>query len=397
MRFGKAVLRVLIFLVIAAALVVGGKLLLKKKQAALAEAPQFGLRPLAVRAAVAREGDLIVTIDYLGVVEPVREASISARLTAVVEEVPLDEGDPVRKGEVLVRLDGREIRNDIETVEAQIEQTKAERQANEALVQSLESSLRYWRREAERDKILADKGDIPAAQAEATADKVAEFDGKLKASKGRSDAIQHQVSSLESQKEEFYTRLGYCTLLSPYNGLVTSRTVDPGDLAAPGVLLMTVEDRSSLKIAFDIPQQDLPDVREGLDLVFDTGAVKRRAKLSHLYPSLDAARMLRAEANLTGSSMQGISCGQYVPISLIIEVHEAITLAPASCLIEGSDKTSYIFLINENVLVPKPVEVVGFMEDSVGVKGIKPGDRVVTNTFLGWTALSAGRKVEVIQ
>ena len=82
MKWLKRVLRVLVILLVLAGLGAGARFLVLRKKAALATAPKFGVRPLPVQVATARRGDLRQTLSYLAVVEPIREARISARLTA---------------------------------------------------------------------------------------------------------------------------------------------------------------------------------------------------------------------------------------------------------------------------------------------------------------------------
>lgn len=391
------ILRLLIVVAVVAVLVLGARALIVRKKAQLAKAPRYDVGPMPVYVVAAKQGTLLEKRDYLAVVEPIRIANISARLTATVEEVLCDEGDVVHSGEVLIRLDGREIGDDIASVQAQIEQARADLASNESTVASLVKSVAYWDREAKRDASLAEKGDIAGAQAEATADKANTFQGNLDAAKSKSTAIKHLIESLNQKKAQLQTRLGYCTICSPYDGLLTSRLVDPGDLASPGKTLIVAEDRSQLKLAFDVPQQDLPRVREDMEITFAVGDRARKAQLSHLYPSLNLARMLRAEVFLSGQQAEGLDCGAYVPISVVIGRTEGVTLVPASCVVECPKGKSHVFVVREGILANPTIRILGTSGDSVAIEGVKPGEQIVTNTFLGWAKLSAGRKVEIVK
>jgi len=389
--------KTIVVFVVIAALLLFAVLLIKRKKHELAGAPKYGLRPIPVRVTTAKLGSLSVKIDYLAVVEPVQIANVSARLTATVDKLFCDEGDTVKAGDILIKLDGREIKNDIASVQADIAKTQSELAANQATVASLENSAAYWNREAQRDKALADKGDIAGAQAEATADKANEFKGKLDAAKHKSAALKHLIDSLQNKKAQLKTRLSYCTIKSPYNGLVAQRLVDPGDLASPGKKLLVVEDRSQLKLAFDIPQQDLSKVKEDLDVKFSVNGDLRKAKLSHLFPSLNKARMLRAEVFLSDKQIDGLSCGQYIPVSVVLDKLKDVVLVPASCLVECPKHFKHVFVVSGDKLTHPIVKVLASTEDTVAIDGIKPDEQVVTNTFLGWTTLSAGKKVEVLK
>jgi len=396
-RVALRILRFLLLILILALLVAAGTALVRRKQEKLAKAPKYDLGPTPVHVAAARKGDLLQRQNYLSVVEPERTAVISARLTATIEEIACDEGDAVAANQVLLRLDDREIRDDIAGVEASIKQARADLAGNIATIASLGKSLDYWTREAERDRTLAAKGDIPASQAEGTADKANAFSGQLDAARKRSDAIGHQIESLKKRQDQLETRLSYCVIRSPFKGIVTSRVVDPGDLAAPGKKLLVVEDRSRLKLAFDVPQLDLPRVKEGLPVGFCVGTDSRAAKLSHMYPSLDLARMMRAEVNLDGPMADGCSCGAYMPLWVELGKLENAILIPAAALIEGSGGEEQVFVVRKNKLEARKVEVLASGANEVAVKGVDPGELVVTSTFLGWAKLSGGLEVEAVR
>jgi RND family efflux transporter MFP subunit len=333
----------------------GGVALVKHKKQMLAQVPKYGMQPTPVRVASARLGDLRETKDYLAVVEPFRSANVSARLTAAVEKVLRDENEPVKAGDLLIVLDSREIAES---------------------VASTAKTYAYWEREAERDNTLAEKGAIPGAQAEATADRANATKGKL---------------------AELETELSYCAIRSPFDGMVSRRMVDPGDMAVPGKTLIVIEDRSSLKLSFDVPQQDLPQVREGLGAVYSVAGKEQTAALSHLFPSLNASRMLRAELYLDGADAAGLSSGAYVPLQVVLGNSKNVTLVPASSLVESSDRNPHVFIVQDGHLVAKPVSVLGSSGDEVAVEGIQAGEQVVLSTFLGWAQLASGQMVEVMK
>lgn len=390
-------IRTLIVLCVVAILVGGGMLLIHKKKQSLAAAPQYGIQPTPVRVTIARQGDLQITREYLAVVEPIRVANISARLTATVEKVLHDENELVKAGDVLVVLDGRQIEESIAAMKAQIEQAQADLASNQATVESLDQTNTYWQREAQRDKTLADKGVIPGVQAEGTADKANEAKGKLDAARQKSAAIESLIESLRRKQAELKTTLGYCTLLSPFDGIVSHRFVDPGDLAVPGKSLMVVEDRNRLKLSFDVPQQDLSQIHEGLEVDYFVGGQTRKAAISHLFPSLNSARMLRAEVYLEGADMEKLSSGAYIPLRVILRDIKGVTMVPAASIVESSDRKPYVFVVQDGLLDARPVSLLGSSSEEMAVDGVKPGEQVVLSTFLGWAQLSSGQKVEAMQ
>lgn len=393
----KKAIRILIVLVVVAALVFGGLLLVKHKKKALAAAPKYGMQPVPVRVASARLGDLRTTRDYLAVVEPNRVADVSARVTATVEKVLRDENERVKAGDVLATLDARQIEESIAAAKAQVEQAQADLASNQATVDAMTKTVAYWDRESQRDKTLADKGAIPGAQAEGTADKANESRGKLDAARQKSAAIERLVESLQRKQAELETTLGYCTIRSPFDGIISHRRVDPGDLAVPGKSLMVVEDRSQLRLAFDVPQQDLPEVHEGLAVEYSAAGQNREVTLSHMFPSLNTARMLRAEVYLGRCDVDDLSSGAYVTLRVVLGNDKNATMIPASAVIESSDQKPHVFVVMDGRLEARPVSILGISGDDVAVEGVRMDEQVVLSTFLGWAQLSSGMKVEAIQ
>lgn len=389
--------RVLIVMgVVGTVLLVAAQPIRHKKQE-LSAAPKYGMQPTPVRVALARQGDLRRARDYLAVVEPIRVANVSARLTATVEKVLHDANEAVKAGDVLVELDSRQVEDSISTASAQIEEARADFASNQATVGSLEKSSAYWQREVDRDRALAGKGVVSEADADGTADKADEANGKLEAAKQKSAGIERQVESLLRRRAELQTQLSYCTIRSPFDGLVSRRMVDPGDMATPGKALMVVEDRSRLKLCFDVPQQDLPDVHEGLDVQYAASGQSREAILSHMYPTLDAARMLHAEVYLDGDATDGLPPGAYVPLQLVLGITRNVTLVPGASVIESPDGQPHVFGVRDGRLADMPIRVLGSSGDDVAVEGIEAGQQVVLSTFLGWAQLSSGLEVEALQ
>ncbi|MGQ9650098.1 MAG: efflux RND transporter periplasmic adaptor subunit [Phycisphaerae bacterium] len=393
----KKGIRIVIVLAVVGLIGAGAVLLVRHKKQALAAAPKHGMQPTLVRVASAYQGLLQESREYLAVVEPIRIADVSARLTATVERVLYDENEMVKAGEGLVVLDGRQIEESIAAARAQVEQAEADLASNRATVESLEKTNSYWQREAQRDQTLSEKGAIPGAQAEGTVDKADEALGKLEAARQKSVAIERLIESLRRKQAELETTLGYCTIRAPFDGLVAHRMVDPGDLAAPGKSLMVIEDRSTLKLGFDVPQQDLPQIHEGLPVSFFIAGQERMATLSHMFPSLSVARMLRAEVYLEGVSIDGLSSGAYVPLRVILGNRSDVTLVPAASVVESPDRRSHVFVVTDGHLEDRWIDILGASGADVAVEGVQAGEQVVLSTFLGWAQLSSGLKVEAMK
>jgi len=390
----KTGVRFLLAVAVLAGLMAGGRAVIQGKKKELAQSPKFHLKTSRIETATAYLGDLAESHDYLAQVEPVQAANIAARVTATIETVEVDEGDVVTKGQRLITLDDRQTRAQLTAMEAQIKQIEAGLEGNQATVASLKESLSYWGREAERDHKLAESGSIPTAQAEVTAEKKNEFEGKLTAAQKQSLALGQQIQSLQARREELQTTLSYCMLDSPFAGVITSRRVDPGDQAAPGRTLIVLETSSALMVTFDVPQTDLPAVKPGLpvSLMIDGGACD--ATITRLYPSLNRARMMRAEVVLSDPQENRFTSGQYLTATVLFRRREHVPLIPVAALIESDLKTPHVFVVKDGQLQARKVRILGTACELAAVEGVEVGEQVGVNSFLGWARLADGMKVE---
>ncbi len=396
-KFLKSSLRVALVLLILAAVVAAAMLLVKRKKQALAQAPKFAVGPVPARVARAREGKLSEKCEYLAVVEPNQNSQIAARMTARIEKIFCDEGDTVHAGQEIAVCDSRETRDHMASVEAQIKQAEEELGGNQATVQTLTKTVAYWSRELARAKAMQQDNAIAASEVDATADKYQETQGKLDSAKHKTVALQQSIRALSSELDRLKTTLDYCSIHSPFDGVVARRLVDAGDLATPGKGLFVIEDRTIMKLAFDVPQQDLPQVRPELEVVFTVGGKQRIAKLTRIYPSLNVARMVRAEVDLPGKAVPELTSGAYVSLSVILRTLDQATLLPVSSLITTHENDPQVFVVQDGKLALRDVTIEAEQANTVAVTGVRPGEQVLVNRFLGWTRYSVGQKVEVIE
>lgn len=393
----KRKLRIVLLVVVVAGVLAGAVFLVTQKKKELTRVPEYGRKPMPVTAVKAEKGDLHKKKDYLGVVKPAREAGVSTKVSAKVEAVHVDEGDEVNAGEILVELDSAEVGHKLDSIQSRIREAEADLSGNKATTRALESSYRYWKSEKARNQNLLEKDAVSASEAERVAEKAAEVRGKLTAAKEKTTAIKARISSLRNQKKEIRAKLDYYAITSQYNGTVSERLTDPGDMASPSKLLLKIEDRQALKISFDIPQADFPEVSRDQEVVFSVQGQDKSARLSLVHPSLNRARMKKAEVWLQGKDRDGLTPGAYLPVSVIVENLQDVTLVPRSALIASPGDEKHVFTVNKGRLQARPVKVLAMSRDQIAVEGVSPGTRIVQNTFLGWNRLSSGEKVEVIQ
>ncbi len=378
------------------ALVVAGAGLVLRKQAALASAPRHGDRPQVVRVATAEAGRFALAVEYLAVVEAGHTATVSARVTASILLVSVAEGDTVEAGEVLAVLDGLEVRDGLASMDAQIEQTGAEAASQDAMASALKESAAYWQREAGRQQRLFDQGAVARVAAESASDRLSDVVGRLESARLRATALRHQGDGLRKRRAQMETQLGYYEVRSPFAGVVREVPVEVGDLASPGRPLVVVEDRRETKLAFDVPQEDVPRIQAGAPVRYTVGDRPGVGEVVRLFPSLDRARVLRVEARPGASDAPLLRPGEYLTLSVEYGDVDAPALVPRESVVPGPDGNSHVFIVAEGRVTTRPVRVMGSDQTRVGLEGVAPGEQVVTSTFLGWARLADGAPVEAM-
>ncbi len=387
----------IITIIVVVVLIGGATALIRKKKAKLANAPRYGVSSTLVHVASAQKGDLEIRLSYLSVVEPFQTANVSSRATASVTAVNVDEGDQVKRGDVLAVLDAKDVYANIESITAQIKQARADLAGVSATITALEKSAAYWKREARRDMALAKEGAIAESRAEATVTKADEIFGQLDTAQQKKNALYHSIQSLQQKKAQLEAQLTYFRLTAPFDGMVSLRLVDPGDLASPGKPLITVQDRRRVLLVFDIPQQDLDRVHEGLPVDWQYKGETHNAILTRIYPSLTRARMVRAEVWIDGNEKAALTIGAYIPVTVLVTTLKDVVIVPTNCLVKSPGTSPYVYQVKKGHITVRQIAVLGENGKQAAVQGVNPDDALVINTFLGWAMLADGMPVEVVK
>lgn len=168
-----------------------------------------------------RDTAMVAVFEAAGVAKPVASATVSTKLMGEVVEVRVQEGDLVSRGEPLLRIDAADLAAKRAQVEASIREARA-------VVREAETQASRMSRLYEQDaapKVQLDTAETGLERARA------------RLATGRAAAAEVDAMA------------GYALVRAPFDGVVTSRFVDPGDFAAPGAPLVTVLDDARLRIA----------------------------------------------------------------------------------------------------------------------------------------------------
>ena len=185
------------------------------------------------------------TVDAVGTVEPKEKAEVASKLLATVQEVHVEPGDRVKRQQLLVVLDDRE-------VQAQLREVEAARLGVEAdLAVRQRDFLRY-------QQMFAEKA--------VTKEQFDRVEGLYK-------VTQAQLKRMDAQIDRLKVMLSYTQIKAPSAGIVADRYVDPGDLASPGKPLLTLHDPAGLELHASVREKLSGYVRLGQRLSVSIDAV----------------------------------------------------------------------------------------------------------------------------
>jgi RND family efflux transporter MFP subunit len=302
-----------------------------------------------------------------GSIQPERRADLRAEVSSIVLQVLKENGDPVKRGDLLVKLDETAIRDSLLSAD------EAVRAAGQALDQA--------NRQLERLKTLRASGMTSAAAQDEAEVRRNTAQSELSAARSRAAAARQQIARTQVR--------------APFDGIVSDRKVSSGDTATIGKELVKVIDPNSMRFEGRVSTDKISLVKVGQPVKFHingygnqqfTGVVKR------IDPSAnDITRQVEVLVGLTGE--QPKVAGLYAEGRIDAATSDALML-PESAIVKAGDKT-YTWRVKGATLSKVDLQV-GMRDQRTGnieiKSGLAAGDTVLRNPS---SNLKDGQKVEL--
>jgi len=291
-----------------------------------------------------------------GSIQPERKADLRAEVSAVVLQVLKENGDPVRRGDVLVKLDETAIRDSLNSAEA------SARAAGQALEQA--------ERQLERMKTLRTSG-MTSAQAMDDAEvRRNNAASEVAASRSRAALARQQISRTQVR--------------APFDGIVSDRKVSAGDTASVGKEMVKVIDPSSMRFEGRVSADRISAVKVGQPVSFRINGYANqefRGIVRRVDPSAnEITRQVEVLVGFAPGSAQPRVSGLYGEGRIEAESSTAVTL-PEGALVKAGDK-AYTWRLKGNAL-NKAELTVGARDTRTGnyevLRGLAVGDIVLRN------------------
>lgn len=373
--------RIVIFVLAAVLLIGAGFLLVEKKKGELARLPTPQAPAPTVKVAVVSQGTLELTAHYLGSIEPFTRSDLSARISGNILTISKREGDSVRQGETLVTIDDRELLDRAVAVNAEVLATRQK-------LAGAQSAYTTQKAVYERDVVLHKAG---AVSQEALERSRAAVDG----AKATVDAYEESLKGLAMNTSVAKTQAGYARLTAPFSGVVSRRWSEPGDLAAPGKPILTIEKASPYKVLAQVPQEELSGIRPGTSVRLTNGTQAIAATVNRVYPALGKNLLATVEV-LTKSSPFNLPSSATVGFDLVSRKVEGL-IVPDQAVVRSA-QGAFVYLVKDGVVRIMPVKLLGMANGKAAISSELPlGTQVAVAQENKLLTLSEGSKVTLVE
>jgi membrane fusion protein (multidrug efflux system) len=303
-----------------------------------------------------------------GSIQPERRADLRAEVGAVVIQVMKENGEPVKKGDVLLRLDETSIRDSVNSAD----------EATRAAEQTLAQAQRMY----ERQKTLLASGMVSTQ---------AQEDAEIRRNNAQSDLAAARSRSVSARQQ-----LTRTVVRAPFDGIVSERKVSNGDTAQVGKELIKVIDPHSMRFEGLVSADKIGVVKVGQPVLFRVNGYPGQSfsgKVKRVDPAANAVtRQVEVLVDFSEQAQPRVA-GLYAEGRVESESSSALMIPP-SALIQAGD-SNYVWRIKGGALA-KVALTVGARDDRTGrwqvLSGLATGDMVVRVPGSGF---KDGQKVEL--
>lgn len=319
-------------------------------------APKGGRDRVApVETALVDSGTISRAVTVSGAVEPIRTVGVNTQLPGALLSIHAEEGMLVRAGQVLARIDDRELAAQVARAQAELEEAKAA---------------------FERARQLRDRELIP---------------------EGEYEVARTALASSESELEQLHARRSYATVRAPIAGVVLEKQVEAGDVVGSQTRLFTLGDISTRVVRVALSELDVVELEAGAPVSVALDAYPGReilGRIRRIFPAADpASRLVPVEVALLGPQAELARPGFLARATFALGAREGALLVPASTIVSGTGAAA-VFVVQDGRANRRTVETGLSSRGQIEIlSGVSAGDTVVV---AGNNALRDGARVRVV-
>jgi len=282
-------------------------------------------------------------ISYPGTFEPNKETKVSADIQGKINQVLVEIGSFVKKGEALIQLDNSLFKLQLQTVEIQIEGLEAD---------------------AKRYTVLAQADAIQGVQLEKT---------------------ELALKSARVQKATLMEQINKTTIMAPFSGIVTAKLTEEGAFAAPGIPLLQITDISYLKFSVNVPENELSQFEVNQIYTLTADVYPETALSGKVIMTGSKANMgnsFPVQFSVKNTTDLKIKSGMFGSVQLKNNSDEKHIIIPASSVV-GTNIQPQVYIVNNGKAFLKNITIsTRFQNKAVVSGGLTGGEVIITNGFI---------------
>ena len=350
-----------------------------------AATPTDAAEPIPVTTAQVAMTDVARAIDSGGVVQARTTATIAARILAPVREVRVSPGDRVRAGQTLIVLAGDDLAAGARAARAAAAAAAQGAKAAAAELLTADAGLTLARASHDRIAGLQAKRSATAQELDDATATLRSAEARVTGASARALEAAAAVESAQAAGDQASTVDSYKTIAAPFDGLITEKLVEPGNMASPGMPLLRLEDTREFRLEVRVDESRVGQIRQGdsVPVFLGTGTTSITGTVVEVSRAVDAdARAFLVKIALPDG--RGVRSGEFGKARFAGTPRRALTV-PSSAIVRRGQLTS-VFVVDNGLA---RLRLVSLSESEV-LAGLTESDVVILSPPAG---VSEGRRV----
>ncbi|MBV8841809.1 MAG: efflux RND transporter periplasmic adaptor subunit, partial [Bryobacterales bacterium] len=345
-----------------------------------------GAVPVVVATAVQR--DVPIEIQAVGTVEAYKTISVKSQIAGQITDVYFNEGDYVKAGEKLFRVDPRLYEAQLAQAEANVARSKALEAQAEANLEHDIANQRYAGLTADRTEALVKEGIASRDQGDQLRANANALSKAVEADRAAIESAKAQIRADQSNIDNINVQLSYTVINSPLDGRTGNIGVKVGNTVAPlTVEVTTINQIEPIYVTFAVPEARLADIKRysatgNLPVVArpqDGGTEAEQGVLTFIDNTVDTTTGTIKLKGTFQNKDRRLWPGQFLNVTLRLTTQPGAITVPNQAVQNGQDG-QFIYVVKNDQTVEARNVTPGprVDQDLVILKGIEPGETVVT-------------------
>jgi len=330
-------------------------------------------RPVPVTVAAAVQKTIPIQIEAIGAVDPYQTISVKTQITGQITQVYFKEGQDVRKGDPLFKLDCRTYEEALKQAEANLNRETAH--------------LQNARQESVRYAFLVEKGYVAKQQYDQIKTNLA--------------ALEATVNAAKALVESNRVQLQYCSVHSPIDGRTGALKVNRGNIVKLNdVEVVVINQIQPIYVNFTVPEKELARIKTyqarkqlSADAVIPGDGRPERGELTFIDNAVNRATGMITLKGTFANREKRLWPGQFVNVVLTLDMEPNVIMVPSQA-VEKGQTGQYVFVVKSDHTVDMRTVTTGAVirGETAILKGVQAGEKVVTD---GQLRLIPGAKVSI--